>query len=159
MNQKMKGKKGVDETPIVTSGLKNSYVWASPCKPTIQESMQQVAFSLKNAFLHKGFIHSSAKNFCEEFHRGIWYARYRLSMLSQLEKSHFFFCNAIALFLCYIIFFLSYFRIFPMSLIHISVGYNSSKMYQILLDVGIYTSSFSGYEVKQKKRQNSTFIT
>ena len=154
MNQKMKGKKVQMKPPIVTSGLKNSYVWASPCKPTIQESMQQVAFSLKNAFLHKGFIHSSAKNFCEEFHRGIWYARYRLSMLSQLEKSHFFFCNAIALFLCYIIFFLSYFR----SLIHISVGYNSSKMYQILLDVGIYTSSFSGYDLEHKKRQNIALI-
>ena len=109
---------------------------------------------LKNAFLHKGFIHSSAKNFCEEFHRGIvygmpgtcspcWVSLRNLTSSSAMQLP----CFSVISFLSYHIseFFLWAWFTKP-------VAYNSLKMYLILKHVGIYTSSFSGYDVKHKKR-------
>ena len=38
-------------------------------------------------------------------------------------------------------------------IIHLTATYNYSKIYLILQNVGIYSSSFSGYYLKHKKRQ------
>ena len=44
-------------------------------------------------------------------------------------------------------------------IIHLTATYNYSKMYLILWTVGIYSSSFSRYDLKHKKRQNNALIT
>ena len=44
-------------------------------------------------------------------------------------------------------------------IIHITAIYNSSKMYLILKNIGLYTSSFLEYDRKYKKRQNNALIT
>ena len=42
---------------------------------------------------------------------------------------------------------------------HLTATYNYSKMYLILWNVGIYSSIFSGYDLKHKKRQNNALKT
>ena len=44
-------------------------------------------------------------------------------------------------------------------IIHLTATYNYSKMYLILWNVAIYSSSFSGYDLKCKKRQNNALKT
>ena len=44
-------------------------------------------------------------------------------------------------------------------IIHLTATYNYSKMYLILWNVGIYSSNFSRYDPKHKKRQNNAHIT
>ena len=43
--------------------------------------------------------------------------------------------------------------------IHRTAKYNSSKMYLILKNIGLYTTSFLEYDLKHKKRQNNALIT
>ena len=50
-------------------------------------------------------------------------------------------------------------RIISWLIIHITSTYNSSRMYLILLDIGIYSSSLWEYDLKHKKRQTSALIT
>ena len=44
-------------------------------------------------------------------------------------------------------------------MIHLTATCNYSKMYLILWNVGISSSSISGYDLKHKKRQNNALIT
>ena len=44
-------------------------------------------------------------------------------------------------------------------IIGITATYNSSKMYLNLYNVGIYSYSFTGYDLNHKKRQNNALIT
>ena len=43
--------------------------------------------------------------------------------------------------------------------LHITAKYNSAKMYLILKNIGLYTTSFLEYDLKHKKRQNNALIT